>query len=176
MCVGSSVNSSYEDLAIAAAVLRDETSCTPALQLTVTPGSRQILDTIARSGVYLDLVAAGARMLEPVCGPCIGVGQAPAAGVPSVRTFNRNFPGRSGTGGDEVYLCSPATAAATALRGEIADPRTLGEPPEIAAAPTDPSIVDRQILAPPPADEARAVEIVRGDTIVPPPRGRPCPT
>ena len=102
--------------------------------MTVTPGSRQILDTIARSGVYLDLVSAGARMLEPVCGPCIGVGQAPASGLPSVRTFNRNFPGRSGTTGDEVYLCSPATAAATALRGEITDPRTLGRPPEIAEA------------------------------------------
>ena len=174
VCVGSSVNSSYEDLAIVAAVMRDET-LSPELQLTVTPGSRQILDTIARSGVYLDLVAAGARVLEPVCGPCIGVGQAPAAGLPSVRTFNRNFPGRSGTAGDEVYLCSPATAAATALRGEITDPRTLGAPPQIAAAPSDPSVVDRHILAPPPAEEASGVEIVRGDTIVPPPRGRPVP-
>jgi aconitate hydratase len=174
VCVGSSVNSSYEDLAIVAAVMRDVT-LSPDLQLTVTPGSRQILDTIARSGVYLDLVAAGARVLEPVCGPCIGVGQAPAAGLPSVRTFNRNFPGRSGTAGDEVYLCSPATAAATALRGEITDPRTLGAPPEIAAPPGDPSIVDRQIVAPPTAEEAHAVEIVRGDTIVPPPRGRPVP-
>jgi aconitate hydratase len=174
VCVGSSVNSSYEDLAIVAAVMRDVT-LSPDLQLTVTPGSRQILDTIARSGVYLDLVAAGARVLEPVCGPCIGVGQAPAAGLPSVRTFNRNFPGRSGTAGDEVYLCSPATAAATALRGEITDPRTLGAPPEIAAPPGDPSIVDRQIVAPPPAEEAHGVEIVRGETIVPPPRGRPVP-
>jgi aconitate hydratase len=174
VCVGSSVNSSYEDLAIVAAVLKDRT-LPPDAQLTVTPGSRQILDTIARSGVYLDLVASGARMLEPVCGPCIGVGQAPAAGLPSVRTFNRNFPGRSGTVGDEVYLCSPATAAATALRGEITDPRTLGEPPEIVSAPGDPSVDDRQIIAPPPAEEARAVEITRGDTIVPPPRARPVP-
>ena len=101
----------------------------PALDLTVTPGSRQILDMIVRSGVYADLLAAGARILEPACGPCIGMGQAPAAGAVSVRTFNRNFPGRSGTADDRVYLCSPATAAATALRGEIADPRELGEPP-----------------------------------------------
>ena len=92
------MNSSYEDLAAAAAVLR-ENVVHPRIEMTVTPGSRQILDTISKSGVYQDFVAAGARMLEPVCGPCIGVGQAPSAGVPSVRTFNRNFPGRSGTEG-----------------------------------------------------------------------------
>jgi aconitate hydratase len=174
VCVGSSVNSSYEDLATAAAVLR-ENIVHPRIEMTVTPGSRQILDTISKSGVYQDLVAAGARMLEPVCGPCIGVGQAPSAGVPSVRTFNRNFPGRSGTNGDEVYLCSPATAAATALKGEISDPRELGEPPTIAPAPSDPNMDDRQILNPPPPEEARNVEIVRGPNIVPPPEGRPLP-
>jgi len=175
VCVGSSVNSSYEDLATTAAVLR-ENIVHPRVEMTVTPGSRQILDTIARGGVYGDLVAAGARMLEPVCGPCIGVGQAPSRGEPSVRTFNRNFPGRSGTQGDEVYLCSPATAAATALAGEISDPRELGQPPTIAPAPSDPSMDDRQILNPPPQDEARTVEIVRGPNIVPPPEGRPLPT
>jgi aconitate hydratase len=174
VCVGSSVNSSYEDLATAAAVLR-ENIVHPRIEMTITPGSRQILDTISKSGVYQDLVAAGARMLEPVCGPCIGVGQAPSAGVPSVRTFNRNFPGRSGTSGDEVYLCSPATAAATALKGEISDPRELGEPPTIAPAPSDPNMDDRQILDPPPPEEARNVEIVRGPNIVPPPEGRPLP-
>jgi aconitate hydratase len=147
----------------------------PRIEMTVTPGSRQILDTISRSGVYQDLVAAGARMLEPVCGPCIGVGQAPSAGFPSVRTFNRNFPGRSGTDGDEVYLCSPATAAATALRGEISDPRELGEPPTIAPAPSDPNMDDRQILDPPRSEEARDIEIVRGPNIVPPPEGQPLP-
>src|SRR5688572_864494 len=174
VCVGSSVNSSYEDLATAAAVLR-ENIVHPRIEMTVTPGSRQILDTISKSGVYQDLVAAGARMLEPVCGPCIGVGQAPSAGVPSVRTFNRNFPGRSGTSGDEVYLCSPATAAATALKGEISDPRELGEPPTIAPAPSDTNMDDRQILDPPPPEEARNVEIVRGPNIVSPPEGRPLP-
>jgi predicted aconitate hydratase len=174
VCVGSSVNSSYEDLATAAAVLR-ENVVDPRIEMTVTPGSRQILDTISRSGVYQDLVAAGARMLEPVCGPCIGVGQAPSAGAPSVRTFNRNFPGRSGTDGDEIYLCSPATAAATALRGEISDPRELGEPPTITPALSDPSLDDRQILDPPPPEEARNVEIVRGPNIVPPPEGEPLP-
>ena len=175
VCVGSSVNSSYEDLATTAAVLR-ENIVHPRVEMTVTPGSRQILDTIARGGVYGDLVAAGARMLEPVCGPCIGVGQAPSKGEPSVRTFNRNFPGRSGTQGDEVYLCSPATAAATALAGEISDPRELGKPPTIAPAPSDPSMDDRHILKPPPQDETRTVEIVRGPNIVPPPEGRPLPT
>jgi aconitate hydratase len=174
VCVGSSVNSSYEDLATAAAVLR-ENIVHPRIEMTVTPGSRQILDTISKSGVYQDLVAAGARMLEPVCGPCIGVGQAPSAGVPSVRTFNRNFPGRSGTSGDEVYLCSPATAAATALKGEISDPRELGEPPTIPPAPSDPNMDDRQILDPPPPEEAGNVEIVRGPNIVPPPEGRALP-
>jgi len=172
VCVGSSVNSSYGDLATVAGVLR-ENVVHPRIEMTVTPGSRQILDTISKSGVYQDFVAAGARMLEPVCGPCIGVGQAPSAGVPSVRTFNRNFPGRSGTSGDQVYLCSPATAAATALKGEISDPRELGDPPNVAPAETNPAIDDRQILEPP--EEAQSVEMVRGPNIVPPPEGRPLP-
>jgi aconitate hydratase len=172
VCVGSSVNSSYEDLAMVAAVLREDV-VHPHVEMTVTPGSRQILDTISKSGVYQDLVAAGARMLEPVCGPCIGVGQAPSAGAPSVRTFNRNFPGRSGTSGDEVYLCSPATAAATALAGEISDPRNLGDPPDVTSAERRPAVDDHHILAAPPPEEAPGVEVVRGPNIVPPPEGRP---
>src|ERR687895_2775859 len=96
VCIGSSVNSGFDDLAIAAAVLREETVY-PGLVMTVTPGSRQILDSIAQTGVYSDLVRAGARMLEPVCGPCVGMGQAPPSDSVSVRTFNRNFPRRSGT-------------------------------------------------------------------------------
>ena len=174
VCVGSSVNSGYEDLALVGAVLK-ENIVHPSIEMTVTPGSRQILDTISRSGVYMDLVASGARMLEPVCGPCIGVGQAPSRGEPSVRTFNRNFPGRSGTSGDEVYLCSPATAAATALKGEITDPRDLGEQPRIGSEEPNPAMDDRQILAPPPPEEARKVEIIRGPNIVPPPEGAPLP-
>lgn len=169
VCVGSSVNSSYEDLAVVAAVLRDHT-VSPALDLTVTPGSRQILDLVVRGGVYSDLLAAGARILEPACGPCIGMGQAPSAGAVSVRTFNRNFPGRSGTANDRVYLCSAATAAATALRGEITDPRELGAPPPLRPMPVpDPSVDDRQIVPPPPAEEAARVEIVKGRNMVPPP-------
>ncbi len=172
VCVGSSVNSSYEDLALVASALRG--GLLPAeLDLTVTPGSRQILDMIVRGGVYSDLLGAGARILEPACGPCIGMGQAPAAGAVSVRTFNRNFPGRSGTPGDRVYLCSPATAAATALRGEIADPRGLGDPPVLEAPPGDPVLEDRQIVRP-PADGG-SVELVKGTNIVPPPTSVPLP-
>ncbi|MGE5273541.1 MAG: aconitate hydratase [Verrucomicrobiota bacterium] len=172
VCVGSSVNSSFEDLATVAAVLRGR-SVHPDLDLTVTPGSRQILDTIVRAGVYSDLVGAGARMLEPACGPCIGMGQAPASGAVSVRTFNRNFPGRSGTPGDQVYLCSPATAAATAVLGEIADPRRLGEPPALEAPTGDPALDDRQFV-PPPRD-GRGIELVKGTNIVPPPAPSPVP-
>ena len=101
------------------------------MSVVVTPGSRQILDTVTRTGVLHDLIDFGARILEPACGPCVGMGQAPSEGKPSVRTFNRNFRGRSGTWNDEVYLCSPQTAAATALRGMLTDPRTLGEMPKI---------------------------------------------
>jgi aconitate hydratase len=175
VCVGSSVNSGYADLAIVAAVLRDET-ISDNLVMTVTPGSRQILDTIAQTGVYRDLVRAGARMLEPACGPCVGMGQAPPSGSVSVRTFNRNFPGRSGTQNDQVYLCSPATAAATALRGVITDPRDLG-PAEPSFAPPvfNPAIDDHQILAPAAAEQAAAIMIPRGSNIQPPPPQAPLP-
>ena len=90
-----------------------------AVSATATPGSRQILDQITQSGTYVDLLSAGVRMLEPACGPCVGMGQAPPSGANSLRTFNRNFPGRSGTADDNVYLCSPAVAAASMLTGEI---------------------------------------------------------
>jgi aconitate hydratase len=144
--------------------------------MTVTPGSRQILDTITRSGVYRDLVLAGARMLEPVCGPCVGMGQAPPTEAVSVRTFNRNFPGRSGTMDDRVYLCSPATAAATALRGVITDPRDLGpREPELALALSDPRADDDQIVSPPPPEVAAAIEVPRGPNIRQPPPQTPLP-
>jgi aconitate hydratase len=174
VCIGSSVNSGFEDLAVAAAVLRDQTVY-PGLVMTVTPGSRQILDSIASTGVYADLVRAGARMLEPVCGPCVGMGQAPPSDSVSVRTFNRNFPGRSGTMTDQVYLTSPTTAVATALRGAITDPRELGEYPDLPEAPADPAVDDRQILAPAPPEEASGIEIVRGPNIEPPPEAPELP-
>src|ERR671913_1010330 len=174
VCIGSSVNSGFEDLAVAAAVLRDE-SVYPGLVMTVTPGSRQILDSIAGTGVYSDLVRAGARMLEPVCGPCVGMGQAPPSDSVSVRTFNRNFPGRSGTMTDQVYLTSPTTAVATALRGVITDPRELGEYPELPESPANPAVDDRQILAPAPPEEAQGIEISRGPNIEPPPEAPELP-
>jgi aconitate hydratase len=174
VCVGSSVNSSYEDLATVAAALRGR-QVHPDIQLTVTPGSRQILDTIGRSGVYQDLLAAGARLLEPICGPCIGIGQAPVAGRPSLRTFNRNFPGRSGTAEDAVYLCSPSTAAASALAGVITDPRTVDWPALRPAAAPDTTLHERQITCVLPTPERRRVEIERGDNLVPPRRPAPPP-
>jgi predicted aconitate hydratase len=170
VCVGSSVNSSYQDLAVVAAALRGRT-LPESLDLTVTPGSRQILDQIVRGGVYSELLAAGARVLEPACGPCIGLTGAPPTGAVSVRTFNRNFPGRSGTPGDRVYLCSPATAAATALNGAITDPRELGDLPEPTSPPgADPSVDDGQIVAP-----ALSGEVVRPANIVGPPDVPPLP-
>jgi aconitate hydratase len=174
VCIGSSVNSGFEDLAVAAAVLRDQTVY-PGLVMTVTPGSRQILDSIASTGVYSDLVRAGARMLEPVCGPCVGMGQAPPSDSVSVRTFNRNFPGRSGTMTDQVYLTSPTTAVATALRGAITDPRELGEYPDLPETPANPAVDDRQILAPAPPEESQGIEIIRGPNIEPPPEAPELP-
>jgi aconitate hydratase len=172
VCFGSSVNSWYEDLAIAASVLRGG-RLPPTTVATLSPGSRQILRAITASGVLADLEAAGVRVLEPACGPCVGMGQAPPSGKASVRTFNRNFKGRSGTVDDQVYLCSPATAAATALAGAIADPRTLGEPAAISEP--DPPVDDSMILDPPPPEEAERVEIIRGPNIKPPPIPPPLP-
>jgi aconitate hydratase len=173
VCVGSSVNSSFEDLATVGTLLRGS-AVAPGVDLSVTPGSRGILDAAVRSGVYSDLLDAGGRMLEPACGPCIGMTLAPVGGAVSVRTFNRNFPGRSGTANDRVYLCSPATAAATALRGEITDPRELGEPPSLPDAPEARPELAR-IAEPPPAAEAVGIDVVKAPTIVPPPEVPPLP-
>ncbi|WP_028280148.1 aconitate hydratase [Arthrobacter sp. H5] len=174
VCVGSSVNSSYEDLATVAAILKGR-SVHPAVQLTVTPGSRQILQTIIASGVYEDLMHAGARMLEPVCGPCVGIGQAPTAGAPSLRTFNRNFPGRSGTAEDSVYLCSPSTAAASALEGAIVDASRIDVGDLRPAVAANPGIHDLHITGVLPAEERRSIEIERGSNLVPPPLPGPLP-
>src|ERR687886_191354 len=174
VCIGSSVNSGFEDLAIAAAVLRDK-SVHQDLVMTVTPGSRQILNSIAETGVYADLVRAGARMLEPICGPCVGMGYAPPSDAVSVRTFNRNFPGRSGTPSDQVYLTTPTVAAATALYGVITDPRELGEYPDLPKAPANPAVDDGQILTPAPPEEASGIEIPRGPNIKPPPEAPELP-
>ena len=167
VCVGSSVNSSYADLAIPASIVQ-EGGVHPDLDMTVSPGSRQILATIASTGVLQDYIVAGARLLEPACGPCVGMGQAPPEGVPSVRTMNRNFPGRSGTDRDQVYLASPAVAGATALRGVITDPRDLGIDPPTIEAPK-PVVDDLMLIHPPPPEEASKVQVLRGRNIKPPP-------
>jgi aconitate hydratase len=172
VCVGSSVNSGYSDLAIVAAVMKGKVAH-PEVFMTVTPGSKQILDALADSGAYQAMLAAGARMLEPACGPCVGMGQAPPTGSVSVRTFNRNFPGRSGTDNDQVYLCSPTTAAATALRGVITDPRDLGAEPTFTIPAMDPGVDDSNILVPPPPQEAARIHVVKGPNIQPPPRQTP---
>jgi aconitate hydratase len=175
VCIGSSVNSSYEDLALAGAVLRGSRISERLTSATATPGSRQILDQITCSGSYVDLLAAGVRMLEPACGPCVGMGQAPPSGSASLRTFNRNFPGRSGTADDQVYLCSPAVAAASMLTGVISDPRELSVP-ELPGRPgARPEVVQKHILAPAPAEDAAGIEIPRGPNIKPPPEQKPLP-
>lgn len=174
VCIGSSVNSSYEDLATVAAILRGK-RVHPSVQMTVTPGSRQILQSIIASGVYEDLLTAGARMLEPICGPCVGIGQAPIENAPSLRTFNRNFPGRSGTAEDYVYLCSPQTAAVSALAGRITDPADASIPS--LRPPVSPVLtLHEQAISPALMNEQReAVVIERGPNLVPPPEPRPLP-
>jgi aconitate hydratase len=175
VCIGSSVNSSYEDLAVVGAALRGKRISELLVSATATPGSRQILDQITRSGTYVDLLTAGVRMLEPACGPCVGMGQAPPSGSASLRTFNRNFPGRSGTADDQVYLCSPAVAAASMLTGVISDPREL-EPVDVPGRPAArPEVVQNHILEPAPADDAAGIEIPRGPNIKPPPEQKPLP-
>ena len=175
VCIGSSVNSSYEDLAVVGSALRGNRISERLVSATATPGSRQILDQITRSGTYVDLLMAGVRMLEPACGPCVGMGQAPPSGSASLRTFNRNFPGRSGTADDRVYLCSPAVAAASMLAGVIADPRELPVPEVPERPPARPEVVQKHILAPAPEEEAGGIAVPRGPNIKPPPEQKELP-
>jgi len=169
VCVGSCTNSSYHDLAVSAAVLKGR-KVNPGLSMTVTPGSRQVFTMIARTGALADLIESGARILESACGPCIGMGQAPPSDAASLRTFNRNFPGRSGTPDDKVYLASPEVAAVSALTGEITDPRTWGPPPPLDV-PSE-FIIDDDLIIPPPGNGA-SVQIARGPNIKPLPLGQP---
>ncbi|HEY6397326.1 MAG TPA: aconitate hydratase [Solirubrobacteraceae bacterium] len=178
VCIGSSVNSGYNDLALPGAVLADRGGqiVHPEIGATATPGSRQILTAISESGVYGQLSDGGVRMLEPVCGPCVGMGQAPPSGSNSLRTFNRNFPGRSGTPEDSVFLCSPAVAAVSLLSGKIEDPREYGEPPELLAMPElRPYVEDVHIFPPAGEQEAERIEIPRGPNIKRPPKHEPLP-
>ncbi|GAW91304.1 aconitate hydratase [Calderihabitans maritimus] len=169
VAIGSCTNSSYTDLMRVASILRGKV-VHPNVSLVISPGSRQVFTMLAQNGALADLIAAGARILEATCGPCIGMGQSPPSGGVSVRTFNRNFPGRSGTPDAKVYLASPEVAAATALTGVLTDPRELGEPIEIEM-PKKFFIDDRMIL--PPAENPEKVEIRRGPNIKPLPINQP---
>jgi aconitate hydratase len=164
VCIGSCVNSSSADLMAAASLLKGR-KVHPDVSLTISPGSRQALRMITENGALSDLLAAGVRILECACGPCIGMGQSPATDTVSLRTFNRNFPGRSGTANDRVYLCSPLTAAASAITGEITDPREMIDSPIEVRLPEKFIVDDSMIL--PPSDDPDTVEILRGPNIKP---------
>ncbi|NMB42015.1 MAG: aconitate hydratase [Firmicutes bacterium] len=161
VAIGSCTNSSYTDLMQVAGILRGK-KVHDHVSLVISPGSRQVLEMLARNGALADLIAAGARILESACGPCIGMGQAPPSGAVSVRTFNRNFPGRSGTVDAKVYLAGPETAAAAALTGRLIDPRKLGEYNKIKLPPKF-LIDDGMIIFPPEKQEA--VDVLRGPNI-----------
>jgi len=171
VCIGSCTNSSFRDLATVAALLKGH-RVHPRVSLTISPGSKQVLQTVARAGLLRSMIEAGARILEAACGPCIGMGQAPATGSVTLRTFNRNFEGRTGTKDALCHLCSPETAAASALAGEITDPRTLGTPPEVEEPRRYP-INDNLIVYPP--EDGSSVAVVRGPNIKPVPRRGPLP-
>ena len=164
VAVGSSVNSSYRDLSMVAEMLDGE-RIHPGLSVAVAPGSRQVLMACLLGGVMTKLIRSGVRELEVACGPCIGMGFAPPTKGASVRTFNRNFPGRSGTADDRVYLCSPETAAATALKGAITDPRDLGRRPPSVKELTSYPVDDSMYVLPP--RRASTVEVYKGPNIGP---------
>ena len=171
VCIGSCTNSSLRDMLRVAAILKGK-KIADSVSLSVSPGSKQVLTMLADCGALSDIIAAGARVLECACGPCIGMGFSPNSGGVSLRTFNRNFEGRSGTKDAQVYLVSPEIAAASALTGHITDPRTLGDYPEIQM-PDAFKINDTAVLMPASAEEADAVEILRGPNIKPFPTTQP---
>ena len=163
VCIGSCTNSSLQDLLKVAAMLKGKT-IDPSVSLSVSPGSRQVLTMLSDCGALSDILASGARVLECACGPCIGMGFSPNSGGVSLRTFNRNFLGRSGTKDGQVYLVSPETAVASALTGYITDPTTTSEPLNIQM-PEKFLINDSAVLAPVPAEEADKAEVLRGPNI-----------
>ena len=170
--IGSCTNSSINDLGIAADIL-DGKTVAPGVSLGVSPGSKQVYTSAIEAGIIKKLVKSGARMLESACGPCIGMGFAPASGGASVRTFNRNFKGRSGTADAEIYLASPETAAASALYGCITDPRKVKVKFTDYSAKTE--INDNMIEKPAPEEDFDSIEIIRGPNIKPCPKASPAP-
>ena len=171
VCIGSCTNSSLFDMLKVAAMLKGKTIA-PGVSLSLSPGSRQVLTMLANCGALTDILASGARVLECACGPCIGMGFSPSSGGVSLRTFNRNFTGRSGTKDGQVYLVSPETAVASALTGYITDPTTLGAAVEVTM-PEKFTINDSAVLPPLSEEEAANAEVLRGPNIKEFPKGAP---
>lgn len=171
VCIGSCTNSSLLDMLKVAALLKGKT-IRPEVSLSISPGSKQVLSMLADSGALSDILASGARVLECACGPCIGMGFSPNSGGVSLRTFNRNFEGRSGTADGQVYLVSPETAVAAALTGEITDPMLLGKMPEVTM-PKAFKIDDSAVIPPASLEEAKELPILRGPNIKPFPDSKP---
>ena len=165
VCIGSCTNSSLLDMLKVAALLKDKV-IDPGVSLSISPGSKQVLSMLSECGALTDILASGARLLECACGPCIGMGFSPNSAGVSLRTFNRNFEGRSGTADGQVYLVSPETAVAAAITGYITDPRTLGEMPEITMPDTF-KVDDSAVIAPATEEEAKDLEVLRGPNIKP---------
>ena len=171
VCIGSCTNSSLFDMLKVAALLKGKT-ISPNVSLSISPGSKQVLSMLADCGALSDILASGARLLECACGPCIGMGFSPNSAGVSLRTFNRNFLGRSGTKDASVYLVSPETAVAAALTGEITDPRLLGEEPHVTM-PAAFKIDDSAVIPPAIPEEAKDLEVLRGPNIKPFPKSEP---
>lgn len=173
VAIGSCTNSSFVDMMKVAKILKGKTVC-PTVSLCIATGSKQVLNMLAMNGALGDMIGAGARILESACGPCIGMGQSPNSGGISLRTFNRNFEGRSGTKDAGIYLVSPEVAAASALTGYLTDPRDLGEAPTVEM-PEHFTINDNMIEPPASPEEAASVEVLRGPNIKPFPKTEPLP-
>jgi aconitate hydratase len=172
VCIGSCTNASLKDMTTVAKMLKGK-QVARGVDLVILPGSRQTLQALAASGDLAAMIAAGARVSECVCGPCIGMGMAPPSGGVTLRTFNRNFEGRSGTADAGVYLCGPETAAASAIAGAITDPRVLGRPPRFVM-PEKFISADASFI--PPSKNPGAVKIIRGPNIKPLPRRKAMPS
>ena len=173
VAIGSCTNSSFVDMMKVAKILKGKTVC-PTVSLCIAPGSKQVLNMLAMNGALGDMIGAGARILESACGPCIGMGQSPNSGGISLRTFNRNFEGRSGTKDAGIYLVSPEVAAASALTGYLTDPRDLGQAPTVEM-PEHFTINDNMIEPPASPEEAASIEVLRGPNIKPFPKTDPLP-
>ena len=171
VCIGSCTNSSLLDMLKVAHILKGKT-VHPDVSLSIAPGSKQVLNMLAQNGALSILIDAGARILESACGPCIGMGQSPNSKGISLRTFNRNFEGRSGTKDGQIYLVSPEVAAASAVTGVLTDPRTLGDMPAFEL-PKEFLINDNMVVPPVAEEDMDSVEVLRGPNIKPFPTTTP---